>query len=130
MSRIDLRELADEWQSDILDELDSDAHDLPLTTAERAELEADAEKFVSLCNELGCDETPDGLRQQGENFDPTLIPEDDFEDYARELAEDIGAIDPDASWPLNCIDWAEAARMLAQDYTNVSFDGTDYLIRQ
>jgi hypothetical protein len=28
-----------------------------------------------------------------------------FEDYARELAEDIGAIDANASWPNNCIDW-------------------------
>lgn len=58
-----------------------------------------------------------------------LIREDEFEDYARELAEDIGAIDPNATWPLSCIDWEQAARELSMDYTSVSFLGYDYWAR-
>lgn len=59
----------------------------------------------------------------------TMIPEDEFEDYARELAEDLGAIDSDAAWPASFIDWPRAAAALAQDYSEVEFDGTTYLCR-
>jgi hypothetical protein len=59
----------------------------------------------------------------------TLIPEDEFEDYARELAEDIGAIDRDAGWPLMHIDWEAAADALKQDYAEVTYQGTTYLVR-
>lgn len=58
-----------------------------------------------------------------------LILEDDFTDYAQELAEDIGAIDIDASWPHTCIDWDKAADDLRNDYTCITFDGEDYLYR-
>ncbi len=58
-----------------------------------------------------------------------MIREDTFEDYAQELAEDIGAIDPNASWPLSCIDWERAARELQMDYTSVRFLGHDYYVR-
>jgi hypothetical protein len=59
----------------------------------------------------------------------TMIPVDDFEEYAQELAEDIGAIDRNAVWPLTCIDWKQAAADLAQDYIEVSYQGTDYYVR-
>ncbi len=59
----------------------------------------------------------------------TLIRHDHFEDYARELAEDTGMIKGDESWPLNCIDWEEAADQLKQDYFSVDFDGVEYWIR-
>lgn len=59
----------------------------------------------------------------------TLIRDSYFEDYARELAEDIGAIKSDAQWPNNCIDWKEAAELLQQDYTSMEFDGITYWIR-
>jgi hypothetical protein len=58
-----------------------------------------------------------------------LVPVSEFEDHARELAEDIGAIPSDASWPCTCIDWKRAARELQMDYTSVTFEGTDYLFR-
>lgn len=38
------------------------------------------------------------------------------EEFAQQLAEDIGAIDSDASWPNNCIDWEYAAKELMYDY--------------
>ncbi len=62
-------------------------------------------------------------------YGATLIRETYFEDYARDLAEDTGAIDPNATWPANCIDWAEAASQLQMDYTAVDFDGVEYLVR-
>ncbi len=59
----------------------------------------------------------------------TLVRDSYFEDYARQTAEDIGAIDPKAGWPLRCIDWEWAARELLMDYTSVDFDGTTYYVR-
>lgn len=59
-----------------------------------------------------------------------FVPELAFADYARELAEDIGAIDRDANWPLDCIDWELAARELAHDYMMLTFDGVDYYYRE
>lgn len=58
-----------------------------------------------------------------------LVRESYFEAYARELAEEIGAVNPNANWPNNCIDWERAARELQMDYTSVDFDGVAYLIR-
>lgn len=59
----------------------------------------------------------------------TMIPERDFEEYARELAEELEAIPSDAQWPCTCIDWAQAASELEQNYSNVSFQGEYYLVR-
>lgn len=59
----------------------------------------------------------------------TLIRDSYFKDYAQELAEDIGAINPDAAWPANCIDWEQAARELQMDYTTVEYEGVTYWCR-
>jgi hypothetical protein len=60
----------------------------------------------------------------------TLIRDSYFTEYAEELAEDIGAINPKvAGWPLNCIDWEKAARELKMDYTSGEFDGVTYWVR-
>ena len=58
-----------------------------------------------------------------------MIREDKFIDYAQEFADDIGAIDIHASWPLNHIDWEAAAEELKQDYQEVEFGDETYLIR-
>lgn len=60
-----------------------------------------------------------------------LIRDDGFEDYARELAGDLGYLDDKKSnqWPYTCIDWEQAANELQQDYTSVEFGGTTYWIR-
>jgi hypothetical protein len=58
-----------------------------------------------------------------------FIHENDFEDYARELAEDIGAIDPNAGWPLGCIDWEQAAKELLMDYSSIEWGGETYYYR-
>lgn len=59
----------------------------------------------------------------------TLIRVDYFEQYARELAEDVDAVNNDATWPNNCIDWERAASELQQDYTSIEFDGVTYWMR-
>jgi predicted nuclease with TOPRIM domain len=59
-----------------------------------------------------------------------LIPENDFEEHARDLAEDIGAIDRNAAWPLYCIDWEWAAKELQMDYSSCEYRGDTYLFRE
>ncbi len=76
----------------------------------------------------------EALAKQGEDYaddweyGETLIRDSYFEDYARELAEDIDAVKSD-TWPNNCIDWKRAARELQMDYTAIDFDGVTYWIR-
>lgn len=62
-------------------------------------------------------------------YGETLIRDSYFREYAMELADDIGAIPANASWPLTCIDWNEAARELQMDYTAVDFGGVRYWVR-
>ena len=64
---------------------------------------------------------------EGDWYPRELIDADDFEEYAEELASDCYDI-PD-TWPHRCIDWAKAARELSQDYSMVSFRGSDYYWR-
>ncbi len=61
--------------------------------------------------------------------DETMIREDKFEDYARDLAEDIGAMKDSDSWPYTCIDWEKAADELRVDYSEIEIDGYTYLYR-
>jgi len=62
-------------------------------------------------------------------YGETLIRDSYFENYARELAEDIGVMKADASWPNNFIDWEAAADALKEDYRMVDFGGEEYWIR-
>lgn len=59
----------------------------------------------------------------------SLIRDSYFAEYARQFAEDIGAISGDEQWPLNCIDWDKAVDELQMDYTSVDWDGETYWIR-
>lgn len=62
-------------------------------------------------------------------YGETMIRADHFTKYAQELAEDIGAIDANACWPLSFIDWEAAATELQMDYTQVEFLGYTYYVR-
>lgn len=129
MSMLDLRDLANEWQ-ELLDELDPEAHDLPLTDDEIEDLKQDCAKYAELCEQLGVSPVePDTLRWWANHHEPALIPESEFVEYAQQLAEDIGAIDMAGRWPTNCIDWERAANELASDYTSIRYDGDDYYTR-
>ena len=58
--------------------------------------------------------------------DGPLIRDDYFEEYAQQLADDIGAVDRDVGWPLTCIDWEQAANELQSDYSSAEWDGVTY----
>ena len=62
-------------------------------------------------------------------YGEALIRDSYFTEYAQDLADDIGAIDRNLSWPNSCIDWDRAARELQMDYASVDFDGVMYWIR-
>lgn len=85
---------------------------------------ADLENLLSDLEGMGGDE-----QWEGNWYPVTLIRDSYFEDYAQELADDIGAVNTDASWPNNCIDWERAARELQMDYTSVEIDGVTYWTR-
>ncbi|CAM3285814.1 hypothetical protein FLLO111716_01050 [Flavobacterium longum] len=88
---------------------------------------ADFELILSLLENLkgyGGDE-----QWRGDWYPITLIRDDYFEDYAQQLAEDIGAVDRNAAWPNNCIDWKQAAKELEMDYSTIDFKKASYLYR-
>jgi hypothetical protein len=88
--------------------------------AEARELEA----FLADMKGYGGDE-----QWRGDWYPVTLIRDSYFREYAQDLAEDIGAINADATWPNNCIDWDRATRELRMDYTSVEYGGVTYWYR-
>lgn len=73
------------------------------------------------------------FKEQGDNsewsYGCAFISDRHFEEYARELAEDIDAVSPDHQWPLDCIDWSAAADALKMDYTEIEIDGYTFWCR-
>jgi antirestriction protein len=111
---IDTRELQEELDELIARRDDEDQID-PLDEDEAERLTA----IEELLDEVG----PEA------QYGVFLINEGSFEEYAQELADDIGAIPKDAGWPTSYIDWEAAADALRMDYSSVTFDGTDWLYR-
>lgn len=56
----------------------------------------------------------------------TLVNDSHFEDYARQLADDVGAVRHAGFWPNQFIDWSAAAEALQVDYTSIEYDGTTF----
>jgi hypothetical protein len=96
--------------------------DLPGTSEEIEELKEELKVLEELAQE-GADYSSDW------QYGSTLIRGSYFKEYAMELAEEIGAINPNATWPNNCIDWDRAERELRMDYSPIEFDGVTYWIR-
>ena len=106
------------YSSDIIDRIDQlDALD------DRDELETEELAALRAFAEEASGYFPDW------RYGETLIRDDMFEDHARELAEDIGAIAHDAPWPASYIDWRAAADALKMDYTSIEFQGYTYWAR-
>lgn len=59
----------------------------------------------------------------------SLIRESYFVEHAKEQADSMGLIKDDAAWPSRHIDWEAAADELRRDYSEVTFKGVTYLIR-
>lgn len=66
---------------------------------------------------------------EGDWYPVQLIAESYFQEYAQELAEDCGMVDTSARWPMNCIDWEQAARELQIDYGSIEIRGSTYWYR-
>lgn len=109
----EISEIKLEDNSDTRERFDQEHHDEDIVEELRA-LKALADDASS---------SPDWSYGEG------LIKDSYFETYAEQLADDIGAIDRNANWPINCIDWEKAAEQLKQDYMSVEFDGETYWIR-
>jgi len=56
----------------------------------------------------------------------TFIADPYFVEYAKELAEDIGAVGRDQQWPFCHIDWEAAADALKMDYTELDIEGRTF----
>jgi hypothetical protein len=56
----------------------------------------------------------------------TLIDAADFQEHAMKEALATTHLSDMSAWPFDCIDWEQAAEVLALDYQDVSFRGTDY----
>jgi len=56
-------------------------------------------------------------------FGATLIPENDFEEYAQEFAEDVYDIPDTFAF---YIDWEKFANDMQMDYSSTEFDGETY----
>lgn len=66
---------------------------------------------------------------RGDWYPLSMISDDHFEDYAREFADDVGAVNSDAAWPSSHIDWKAAAEDLQQDYSTIEYEGVTYWYR-
>ena len=55
-----------------------------------------------------------------------LISEHYFEEFAKDMANDLDLISSDTTWPFTCIDWDQATRELQQDYTAIEFQGVTF----
>lgn len=111
---IDTRTLVDELNE--LEERDED--DDPLDADELERRDAIRELFEEITGDAGSSPI-DGIH---------LIPEDGFEDYARELAQDVEGFGED-SMLASYVDWGKWADAVMMDYTSVEFDGTTYYYR-
>jgi len=71
-------------------------------------------------------EVKDDLDGCGFSDGLTLIHEGYFERWAQDFADSTGAINRNAAWPCNHIDWEAAAAELQHDYSQVEIDGNTY----
>lgn len=105
---------------------EGDEHDEGCTEPEPVDnlTEDDKEELMAL---LALQDEAEGYSDW--KYGAQLIRDSYFTEYAQNLAEELGYIQPNVTWPYNCIDWDEAADELKVDYTSVEFDGVTYWVR-
>lgn len=117
---IDLRELAEE-----LADLEFEEEDLEPGEA----LDEDDRDRLEALRTLQRDQFYGDMADYARN-ESTLIPEDGFEDYMQQMAEDLGYTADSDDNPLHqYIDWGAWADACRVDYMEVEFDDDTYLIR-
>lgn len=124
----DIQERITELETEIT-ELGSTDNYPDMDESERAKLTEEAEEDLEKLNDLK-KQYVDSFGEDSWNFGAQFIKDYYFEDYAREFAEDIGAIGKDNQWPLLHIDWEAASEALQMDYTEFDFDGVIYWARE
>jgi hypothetical protein len=112
-------------RDDLIDSRDVDARIADLLDVEERDTEEEAELKAL-----------EALRDEAQGYSPdwsygsTLIRDSYFEEYAKELADDIhGKAMREATWPFDYIDWTAAADALKEDYAQVDFSGEAYWVR-
>lgn len=116
---IDIRDLIERFE-----ELETDSADIAKVPDDD---KAEFDRIKTLLDDLkgnGGDH-----KWRGAWYPLTLILDDYFEDYAKQLAEDIGAIPRDLDWPACHIDWDAAADSLKMDYATVEYSYCTYYYR-
>src|SRR5579859_5672229 len=103
---LDLRDLAEELAE--LKQLEARPH------GEGLGLTIEDEERLTALREL--EESLGDLTDWVNDHDATLVADHYFEDYARELAEELALIPDQPQWPCCCIDWELAAEELQADY--------------
>lgn len=126
----DIQERIDELQTEFENLIDAveNAEDSDLKIVEEeleTWLDVNGDEYVSLVAFKNEAESYTSEWDYGNAF----ISDGYFEDYARELAEDIGAVDKKASWPNQFIDWNAASEALKIDYSEIIFDDVSYWVR-
>lgn len=111
---------------DVIDSRDVISRIEELEAMEAADMSEDETSELAALKSLADDASGYAADWQ---YGEALIRDSHFKEYAQQLAEDIGAISADATWPNNCIDWEQAARELRMDYTSVEFAGVTYWVR-
>lgn len=129
------KDLADLARSDVFDSRDVDERIKKLENdlEYRAVLDpddAEAEDTQSMKDELKTlTEFRDEVGSGEYKYGMTFIADSHFKEYAEQVAEDIGAIDRDAAWPLSYIDWDAAADALKMDYSSITLDDYEFWYR-
>jgi hypothetical protein len=126
----DLAELAEECGYEIEDAENYDAEDVEDSKATLAKLADLAEDLNQSCDHYDADSVAAALRAASDNSVSPLIAESYFEDYVKQDMVELGYIPDELPWFIsNNIDWSGVAEDVQSDYTNISFDGGDWLIR-
>lgn len=102
----------------------ADGPDWPTECSDDAEELARLEKLLEETAGYGGDH-----QWQGTWYPGSMIADDYFKTYAEDFADDIGAINRDAAWPVCHIDWDAAAESLKQDYSSITYGGVEYWYR-
>jgi antirestriction protein len=105
----------------------------PMEAAQIAEVLADAERrYIEVAPFLAWLDNQ-GYAVDGDHFsdfeDAYCGEWKDEEDYAYQLAEDLGAVPEGHSWPASYVDWQRAARDLFMDHTAIRSPGGIWVFR-
>lgn len=115
--------------SDLEDVVNEIKEDIALLKGELSELDTSSNEYDDLMAEI--EEKEENIKEMEDAIDygcDLFILEEAFEDYARELADDLFGFD-DSKWPANCIDWERAAEELKSDFTRHEIRGYTYYAR-